>query len=81
MPPIRNPSLEEFLTHARQASAFLIEEFAFQEQTGPRHADMNDYQARYVNATTLVSVEGMSLLLLTAERQTIGLADFGPHKT
>jgi hypothetical protein len=75
-PPIRSPSLEEFLAHARQAFGFLIEEFSFQEQAVPRHADANDYQVQYGNATTLVSAEGINWgygvnVLLGPKRQPI----------
>jgi hypothetical protein len=76
MSPILNPSLEDFLARARQAFGFLIEDFAFQEQAVPRDGDANDYQVRYVNTTTSVSVEGISWgygvnVLLGPKRQPI----------
>ena len=60
MCPIHNPSLEEFLKHARHAFGFLITDFGFQEETFHRGADANGYQVRYVNATTRVTVEGVN---------------------
>jgi hypothetical protein len=76
MPPIRNPSLEEFLRRARLAFGFLTTEFGFQEQALPRHPDVNEYQVRYVNATTLIRVEGINWgygvnVLLGPKRQPI----------
>jgi len=60
MPPIRNPSLDEFLTCARHEFGFLIAEFGFQEQVLLGDPDVNRYQARYVNAPALVKVEGIN---------------------
>jgi hypothetical protein len=60
MAPIYNPSLEEFLTRARHAFGFLGAEFAFHEQPLTLDPDVNPYQVRYVNTTTLVRVEGIN---------------------
>lgn len=60
MVPIRNPSLDEFLIRARHTFAFLVAEFAFDEQPSPRHTDVNPYQVRYLNATTSATVEGIN---------------------
>lgn len=57
---ICNPTLEEFLRCARKEFHFLIAEFAFQEQALPGQRDVNEYQVRYVNAATLVKVEGIN---------------------
>jgi hypothetical protein len=76
MSPIYNPTLEEFLGRARQAFHFLIVEFGFREQALPRHGDVNQFQVRYRNASTLVEIEGTNWgygvnVLLGPRRQPI----------
>ncbi len=76
MSPIRNPGLEEFLRRARLEFGFLTTEFGFEEQTLPTGADVNEYQVRYVNATTLIRVEGINWgygvnVMLEPKRQSI----------
>jgi len=82
MPPIRNPSLDEFLTCARHEFGFLIAEFGFQEQALRGDADVNRYQVQYVNAIALVKAEGINWgygvnVLLGPSRQPIS----GPEDT
>jgi hypothetical protein len=60
MSPIDNPTLEDFLRCARQEFHFLVVEFGCREQVLPRRRDVNPFQVRYRNATTLVEVEGMN---------------------
>ena len=60
MSPIHNPTLEDFLRHARHAFNFLVEEFGFREQASPKHPGANPYEVRYRSRTTLVIVEGIN---------------------
>lgn len=55
-----NPTLEDFLRCARQEFRFLVLEFGFQERALPRRRDVNQFQVRYRNATTIVEVEGVN---------------------
>ena len=76
VPSIRNPSLEEFLARARHEFAFLIAEFAFQEQAVPQNWDVNRFQVRYANSASLVRAEGINwgygvTVLLGPKRQPI----------
>jgi hypothetical protein len=57
---IHNPTLEDFLRRARQEFHFLVLEFGFREQASRRRADLNQFQVRYRNDTTLVRVEGIN---------------------
>ena len=53
--PIRTPTLNDFLQCACQEFHFLVVEFACQEQ-----CEVNEFQVRYRNSTTLVAVEGIN---------------------
>src|SRR5262245_17330380 len=76
MSPIFNPILEDFLERARHNFHFLTTEFGFHEQALPWRRKANEYQVRYVNATTLVKAEGINWgygvnVLLGPRRQPI----------
>ena len=57
---IRSPTADEFLERARREFQFLEAEFGFLEQGPPARLDGNAFQLSYVNATTLVTVEGIN---------------------
>jgi hypothetical protein len=60
MTPIDNPTLEDFLRCARREFNFLVVEFGFLDQALSKRRDVNPFQVRFRNATTLVEVEGIN---------------------
>lgn len=60
MTPTYTPTLKDFLQCARREFDFLVAEFGCREQALPRQRDVNQFQVRYRNSTTLVEVEGIN---------------------